>query len=76
MSNIIVDNEKCTRCGLCCRDCVSYVLKNVDGSIKEVNDMCIRCGHCIAICPQGAVSFKMNKMPFEDVADIEACGDD
>ncbi|MCR5662044.1 MAG: nitroreductase family protein [bacterium] len=75
MSNIIIDNEKCTRCGLCCRDCVSFVLKNDGGVIKEVNDHCIRCGHCVAICPQGAVSFKMNKMPFEDMADIEVCGD-
>ena len=55
---VIVDQEKCTGCGLCEKDCLLNEIKIVDGLCTPVNQVCYDCGHCIAICPEGAISPK------------------
>lgn len=54
---IIIDESKCTSCGLCVKVCfTNYV--SVDGKIRAVEDppLCAACGHCVAICPTGAIT--------------------
>ncbi len=52
---VIIDKEKCIRCGLCISDCHANVIcMNEDGA-KVVSDECLKCGHCVAICPTRAV---------------------
>ncbi|WP_299977239.1 nitroreductase family protein [Desulfobacula sp.] len=48
--------EKCTKCMLCVKDCISIVWRDIDG-IPEIvaPDDCNRCSHCLAVCPQGAI---------------------
>lgn len=54
-----VAEEKCTRCGLCAKDCPVNIISMKTGfpvipAEREVR--CYRCQHCLAICPTGAVS--------------------
>lgn len=46
-----VDNNKCTSCGLCSKNC------NLDIDVyKNPNSLeCIRCGECISNCPNNAI---------------------
>lgn len=46
-----IDEEKCTKCGLCQKSCdLNIVVYREPNSIE-----CIRCGKCIKICPAGAI---------------------
>jgi nitroreductase/NAD-dependent dihydropyrimidine dehydrogenase PreA subunit len=51
-----VDNDKCTGCGQCIKDCFPRDIKLFEGKAKINNRTCMKCGHCIAICPVAAVS--------------------
>ena len=53
-----VDKEKCIKCGLCQKDCISKIIKNDSEGYPCVSDetACIGCQHCLAICPKGAIS--------------------
>ena len=49
-------DERCSRCMLCVRECVSGIWRNLDGVPTPVEtDLCNRCSHCIAVCPKGAI---------------------
>lgn len=56
MDLIHVNQEKCTRCGICVAICPPRILQmEKDGpSVTEIQ-ACIACGHCVAICPQAAI---------------------
>lgn len=53
-----VDQQKCTRCGLCAEDCVARVIEmpHYPAIPAEKEGGCYRCQHCFAVCPTGAVS--------------------
>ncbi len=52
-----IDEKRCSRDGLCVRDCPVGCLKMVEGSVSFRADAhCIKCGHCVAICPRAAIS--------------------
>lgn len=54
---MVVDDEKCTRCNLCLKDCP------VDIKVYESPNSpeCIRCMKCITVCPYGAVDYEFIK---------------
>ncbi len=55
--SIDFDLDKCTDCGLCIKECVSGVIRLVEGKPRAVEpSWCNRCSHCVAVCPAGAVS--------------------
>ncbi len=55
MSSVpIIDLQKCTRCGLCVKDCFFNAIDKEKMNIIEKK--CSLCGHCIAVCPVNAVS--------------------
>lgn len=60
MLQFVVDENRCTRCGQCVRDCVAKIITRSGSEIPrirpedEVN--CIRCQHCLSVCPEAAVS--------------------
>ncbi|MDD2390649.1 MAG: nitroreductase family protein [Desulfobacterales bacterium] len=60
MSTIIIDNEKCRRCGICSQVCPMRVLRMDEaGKIHTVDGyelLCLGCGHCAAVCPEAAIS--------------------
>jgi len=58
---IIVDQEKCNRDGICVAECPAQVLRLEQGDpcpvpTSDFGEVCLRCGHCVAICPSGAFS--------------------
>lgn len=61
MDFLIVDEKKCTRDGLCIKDCPMAVLA-VDPETflpilaKGGEKRCIGCGHCLVVCPTQAIS--------------------
>lgn len=55
MNLIKVDQNKCTKCGICAEVCpVGTIVADAQGP-KAVSQNCIHCGHCVAICPSGAL---------------------
>ena len=55
MSAVVINEEKCTGCSLCVKDCPGSCLYLENGKAHVHEGGCIECGHCYAICPQGAV---------------------
>lgn len=59
MEFLSIDEQKCTRCGLCARACPVGIIVAVDGvpgTIEKIEKGCITCGHCVAACPSAALS--------------------
>jgi len=71
MATILVDQDLCTRCGICAAVCpVSIVDPADEDTLPKVRDtnagMCIHCGHCEVSCPSQALL--LNYLPDEKVA--------
>ncbi len=69
MSLFVVDENKCTRDGICVEECPARVIEIKDGApvptpARGAALGCIRCGHCVAVCPHGA--FSHSAIPIED----------
>jgi NADH:ubiquinone oxidoreductase subunit F (NADH-binding)/NAD-dependent dihydropyrimidine dehydrogenase PreA subunit/(2Fe-2S) ferredoxin len=48
-----IDQEKCTACGLCYRNCpVDAVNKSKDKVFTIIQEKCIKCGACFTACPE------------------------
>lgn len=55
MELIQVDQEKCTRCGLCAEVCPTNVINMGNQGPQAITQRCIACGHCVAVCPHAAL---------------------
>ncbi|NGM83879.1 4Fe-4S dicluster domain-containing protein [Paenibacillus sp. 7124] len=56
MSLIMVDEDKCAKCGICVNECPEQALKLGENGPEEVYPQnCIACGHCVAVCPREAI---------------------
>ena len=55
---VLIDNEKCTGCGLCVADCLRKDLEIQNKKAVPLNKSCFMCGHCLAICPAKAVKLE------------------
>jgi len=51
----VVDNEKCTLCGICKRVCFYNAIRYIDGRIRVDHNTCDGCGLCVSLCPQNAI---------------------
>lgn len=70
MATILVDQDLCTRCGICSIVCPVRIIAPADeNTLPRVPDikagMCIRCGHCEVTCPSQALL--LNDRPDEKV---------
>jgi nitroreductase/NAD-dependent dihydropyrimidine dehydrogenase PreA subunit len=68
MSKVMIDDEKCIRCGLCIDDCSRKALKMDDNKVTFTESLCNECSHCVAVCPSGAA-----EMPDYDKNEIFEC---
>jgi len=59
MLQFAIDNEKCTKCELCVKDCPASII-DMDSGYPEIpaekEAACVQCQHCLAICPTAALS--------------------
>ena len=55
---ITIDVDKCTSCGLCQRTCKMDAINDDLHSYNSIE--CIECMSCIAVCPENAISYKLN----------------
>lgn len=60
MTTILVDQDLCTRCGICSNVCVMGVIEPAsENTLPKVREAmagyCIGCGHCEAHCPSQAL---------------------
>lgn len=70
MPAILVDQDLCTRCGICSNACTMGLIDPADeNTLPNMPDakagMCIHCGHCEVFCPSQALL--LNDRPDEKV---------
>ncbi len=58
----IVDNEKCTKCGLCVIYCPEACIEMTDAGIKFDTDYCKGCGICDNECPVDAINMQREEL--------------
>jgi len=54
--NPVIDNEKCTKCGLCVDNCPYFALEIGENGVEVIKDECFGCGLCESRCPVKAIS--------------------
>lgn len=61
MKSIEINKEKCIRCGMCIKDCLTCSLEfdkeKYPKFVQDGEEKCFACQHCMAVCPTGALSF-------------------
>lgn len=56
-ANVLVDADRCRRCGACQRACPMDIAADDFLAVGEITDPdCIRCYRCIEVCPFGALA--------------------
>lgn len=60
MPTILVDRDRCNRCGICSGVCPAGIISPPEDSAlpsveEEKAGMCLQCGHCEAFCPSLAL---------------------
>ena len=71
--SLSVDDAKCTRCGICVKECPPRIIEMIDPKalptvIPDQAERCIVCGHCVSVCPFAAIS--LDTMKPEDCAPV------
>jgi MinD superfamily P-loop ATPase len=52
----VVDEEKCTHCGLCSEACVYNAIAVAGRAVLVFRELCHGCGTCSYVCPEKAIS--------------------
>ncbi len=53
---MMVDQETCTQCGVCGRECPLGVIAVGEKDFPVFGNGCVRCGLCVSVCPVQAIS--------------------
>ncbi|MDD5711960.1 MAG: nitroreductase family protein [Smithellaceae bacterium] len=51
----VIDEDKCTGCGLCVKVCPSGTITMEGKKAKVTGASSLSCGHCVAVCPVDAI---------------------
>lgn len=72
-ADVVVDERKCTLCGLCLQVCKGSPLYLEDNRIKVDQGRvfgCVACGQCMAVCHNKAIQIFGRDMTPDDVVDL------
>ncbi len=66
---IVIDEEKCTGCGLCVQGCPEGALQIIDGKARLVSEnFCDGLGACVGECPEDALKVEEREaQPYDEV---------
>jgi len=69
MASLLIDAEKCNKCGICIEECPGDLIQIVKEEIlpswvRGAESACLNCGHCVAVCPTGAL--ELSSMALSD----------
>jgi nitroreductase/NAD-dependent dihydropyrimidine dehydrogenase PreA subunit len=76
MGLIAINEERCTKCGICIQSCPALIIGTDNNKIpvivpdKEKN--CIYCGHCESVCPQDALTHSLSEKAMAPITDEPA----
>lgn len=59
MKHLIIDEEKCTGCGICKTVCIRDNIEIIDDKAVDIENNCFDCGQCSTICKQNAIVLKI-----------------
>ena len=70
---IMIDEEKCSGCGMCAEACHEGAVGMADGkAVLLREDYCDGLGDCLPACPTGAITFEEREAPAYDEAAVLA----
>ena len=73
-----IDQQKCTLCLECKKDCPAdlFALRNGQGKTRTLeyldpNNWCLHCGHCLSVCPSDAIVYDSEReaLAFDGIED-------
>lgn len=56
--DLMIDNRKCTSCGVCTRACPVAAISSLKGKMTLDTKRCISCYCCIPVCPRKAIKIR------------------
>ncbi|MBN1368094.1 MAG: nitroreductase family protein [Dehalococcoidales bacterium] len=62
MQFIEVNQNTCTKCGICTEECriglIEFRANEFPSPVPFIETACVRCGHCVAACPTGSLTHR------------------
>lgn len=58
---ILIDQNKCNRCGRCILVCVANLWRKIDNNIsisEDYKERCLECAACYQVCEADAIEFR------------------
>ena len=59
LHRLVIDPERCTRCGLCVKSCPTLSLTPESVAAGRTLSTCSKCGRCVDACPRGAIRYQI-----------------